>query len=87
MLRTQAETVWANRLRAHMDALGISTQDLAEAADTTYQTIWKILRGELYPRESLRISIALALGADLDRLFPMPTAAQLAAAVKSVAAA
>lgn len=73
LLKEQARTVWPIRLQAHMDALDVPVQALADGAGTTYQTIWKLLQGKLIPREYLRISIALALGTDVEKLFPLPT--------------
>lgn len=79
--------VWANRLDARMEAMGLGTQHVADAVGTTYQTIWKIRRGELYPREYLRIAIALAMGADPDQLFPMPTREAIVAGAEKQAVA
>lgn len=94
VLKDHSKVVWSNRLDARMQAMGVSVTVLAEGAGTTYQTLWKLLRGELYPKEYLRIAIALALGAEVEQLFPMPTrealvkaaeAAEAAAAVKAAA--
>lgn len=87
VLAEQAKVIWANRLDARMDAMGVSVTTLAEGAGTTYQTIWKILRGEMYPKEYLRIAIALALGAEVEQLFPMPTRDVLVAAAEKAAVA
>lgn len=81
-LRENAKTVWAIRLDERMNALGVSVQQLADGAGTTYQTIWKILKGELYPKEYLRIAIAICLGAEVERLFPMPDARTMVARIE-----
>jgi transcriptional regulator with XRE-family HTH domain len=85
-LRGHAKIVWSNRLDSRMQALGVSVGDLADIAGTSYQTIWKIKRGDIYPREYLRVSIALALGAGVDDLFPMPSRDELVKAAEGVAA-
>lgn len=87
LLREHARTVWSVRLDERMDALNVTIPVLADAAGTTYQTIWKMLRGDLYPSEYLRVAIALALGTDTDRLFPLPAREALAAAADSLVAA
>lgn len=82
VLDEHAKIVWANRLDARMQGLGVSTQALADGAGTTYQTIWKVLRGEIYPKEYLRIAIALALGAEVEEIFPMPNRAKIVDAIE-----
>lgn len=86
-LREHARVVWANRLDSRMKGMGVTVQDLAEGSGTTYQTIWKLLRGDLYPKEYLRVAIALALGAGVDDLFPMPDLETIVRRVEAAAAA
>lgn len=64
-----------------MQALGVSTQRLADSVGVPYQTVWKLRRGDIYPREYLRIALAMALGAEVSDLFPMPDRAKLLEAV------
>jgi DNA-binding XRE family transcriptional regulator len=86
VMRKQAAVVWANRLDSRMAAMRISTQQLADAVGTTYQTIWKMRQGGLYPREYLRVSIAMALGANVEEIFPMPSRTEIASALPKAAA-
>lgn len=51
----------------------LSQQRLAVAAGTTLQTIFRIERGELVPREYLRQAIAYALMVEVDALWPNAT--------------
>ena len=50
----------------------MSVQELADRADTTYQTIWRIERGDqLDPSVALTRNIARALGVGVDHLIDM----------------
>lgn len=64
---------WGIRVDERMKATGVSTTDLAEACSTSRQTIHKIRRGEIAPRESLRYLIAITLDTSPGDLFPPPS--------------
>lgn len=61
------------RLRQRRELLGFSLADLARYSDSTLQTISRIERGELVPRDHLKGAIALALLEDLNNLWPWPS--------------
>jgi len=56
-----------------MKALNLNNAQLAVRAATTPQTISKIRKGELYPRDHMRLMIAAALATTTEQLFPMPS--------------
>jgi transcriptional regulator with XRE-family HTH domain len=64
--------VWGAGVRSRRRSLGLTLEQLAGLADTTPQTIHKIERGTIVPRDDLRIALALALADEVDALFPMP---------------
>jgi XRE family transcriptional regulator of biofilm formation len=74
------------RVQRLREQRGLTVQELAERAGTTYQTIWRIERGEQRdPSVALTRGIARALGVGVDYLIDMFGEAQesesLAAAV------
>lgn len=64
---------WGVRVDERMRLLNIRDADLARKVGTTPQTIWKVKRGQMVPREYLRVMIAFALAADPTELFPAPS--------------
>jgi XRE family transcriptional regulator, master regulator for biofilm formation len=78
------------RIQALREKRGLSVQELADRAGTTYQSIWRIERGEQKdPSIALTRAIARTLGVGVDYLINMfgedkdseifPTSAALAA--------
>lgn len=53
--------------------LRMSQQRLADGAGSSLQTIFRIERGDLVPREYLRQSIAYTLFVEVDDLWPNPS--------------
>lgn len=72
---------WGRRVEERMTALGLRNVQLAKLSDTTPQTVLKIRRGELVPRDSLKIAIAAALGTAPADLFPLPDPREVEAAI------
>jgi transcriptional regulator with XRE-family HTH domain len=63
---------WGSKVHDARAARGFTLEELAALAGSTPQTIHKIERGQIAPRDHLRIALAFALGVDVDRLFPIP---------------
>jgi XRE family transcriptional regulator, master regulator for biofilm formation len=64
--------VFGQRVKRMRERRGLSVQELAERARTTYQTIWRIERGELKePGIGVAQRIAHALGVGVDYLIGM----------------
>ena len=60
------------RIQTLREKRGLSVQELAERAGTTYQSIWRIERGaQLDPSVALMKGIARALGVGVDHLISM----------------
>lgn len=74
--------VWGANCRARRKSLNLTLQDVADRAFTNPQTVFKVERGEIIPRDHLRIALAFALFCETDDLFPMP---KRAAILKEVA--
>lgn len=72
-----AKERWGSRLDAVIRSRQLRSADLAALADTTPQTIDKIRSGDIVPRDYLRFAIAMALGCEVDDIFPMPTRQEL----------
>lgn len=79
--RSTVAREWGIRVDERMKTLRMKEADLARQAGTTPQTIHKVRKGELMPREYLRVMIALALAADPGDLFPAPSRERLLEAV------
>lgn len=79
-----AKERWGSRLDAVMEARQMRNAQLAVLADTTPQTIDKVRRGLIIPREHLRYSIAMALGSEVAAIFPLPTREELVARSKQL---
>jgi transcriptional regulator with XRE-family HTH domain len=61
-----------SRIQEVREQCGLSVQELADRAGTTYQSIWRIERGaQLDPSVALMKGIARALGVGLDHLINM----------------
>ena len=61
-----------SRIQKLREQRGLSVQELADRADTTYQSIWRIERGaQLDPSVALIKGIARALGVGVDHLISM----------------
>jgi transcriptional regulator with XRE-family HTH domain len=60
------------RIQALREQRGLSVQELADRAGTTYQSIWRIERGEQKdPSIALTRAIARTLGVGVDHLINM----------------
>jgi XRE family transcriptional regulator of biofilm formation len=60
------------RIQALRERRGLTVQELADRAGTTYQSIWRIERGaQLDPSVALTRGIARALGVGVDHLVNM----------------
>jgi transcriptional regulator with XRE-family HTH domain len=60
------------RIQQERERKGLSVQELADRAHTTYQSIWRIERGaQLDPSIALMRNIARALGVGVDHLIAM----------------
>lgn len=80
-LRDVIAREWGIRVDTTMRVLGMSESKLARLAATSPQTIHKVRMGEIVPRETLRIAIAVALLAEPAQLFPMPAKARVLEAI------
>jgi transcriptional regulator with XRE-family HTH domain len=62
------------RIQRLREQRGLTVQELADRADTTYQSIWRIERGDQKdPSVALVRGIARALGVGVDHLIAMFT--------------
>lgn len=64
---------WGGRVRQRREDLGFTLEQVATLAGTTAQTVYKIEKGEITPRDHVRIGLAFALSTEVDRLFPFPS--------------
>lgn len=71
-LRTET-AAWGQNVRARRKAAGLTLEHVAQLADTTPQTVHKVERGQIIPRDDLRLALALALFCEVADLFPAPT--------------
>jgi DNA-binding XRE family transcriptional regulator len=69
---------WGGRVRQRREDLGLTLEQVATLAGTTTQTIFKIEKGEISPRDHVRVGLAWALSTEVDRLFPLPSRAVMA---------
>lgn len=68
---------WGGRVRHRRKALGLTQQQLADLLDVPVQTVSKVERGQIVPRDYLRAGLAIRLCVEIDELFPWPTRADL----------
>lgn len=69
MGETEESLLFGQRVMAMRERRGLTQQELAQQAGTSYQTIWRIERGLLKaPNVFLAARIAKALSASLDYL-------------------
>jgi transcriptional regulator with XRE-family HTH domain len=71
-LRVESAT-WGHNVHARRKAAGLTLEQVATLADTTPQTVHKVERGQITPRDDLRLALALALFCEVADLFPTPT--------------
>lgn len=62
---------WGSLVRARRKTLKLTLAHVAALADTTQQTVHKVERGIITPRDELRIALAIALRTEVAALFPM----------------
>ena len=72
--RADRERSWATRVLQRRTELGITQVQLAKLANITQQAVSRLERGEVTPRVSTMLAIALALGTNIEVLFPMSSA-------------
>jgi DNA-binding XRE family transcriptional regulator len=60
------------RVHARRKELGLSQEKIAKAVGVTIQTISKIERGDILPRDYLRAAISHVLACEIDDLWPYP---------------
>lgn len=65
------------RVRARRLAIGIHGHQLAGLVGCTVQTISKVERGEIVPRDYLKAALSVALCVEVEELWPWPTRASL----------
>lgn len=68
---------WGSRVEDARTQLGLTLDELAAMTGTTPQTVHKIEKGQIAPRDHLRIALAFALGTEVSRLFPIPNRATI----------
>lgn len=79
---------WGSRVRGRrLDQRLTQAQLAALIGDdgVTVQTISKLERGELVPRDYLKLALALALCVEVQKLFPMPARSAIARFAKRAA--
>ena len=76
-LQDDLPITWGKLVEARMREVGLRNVQVAVLADTTAQTIGKVIAGDIMPRDYLRFSIAAALGTSVEKLFPMPSMAEI----------
>lgn len=83
VLRVQTRNqriMWGGRVKARRESLGFTLAQVSELSDGALrvQTVSKIERGEIEPRDYLKLAMAIALFTEVDDLFPMPSRAEAA---------
>lgn len=73
-------------VRAERVRLGFTISRLSELADTNVQTIYKVERGLIVPREYLKASIAYALSVEVMDLWGPLTRRKLASRARAIPA-
>ena len=63
---------WGSRVQQRRSALNLTQLQLAELCGLTQQTISKIERNAIVPRDRVKQLIAQKLGARVSELFPWP---------------
>lgn len=63
---------WGQLVLARRKTLHWTLATVAARADTTPQTVHKVERGEIVPRDDLRLALAMALMTEVGDLFPQP---------------
>lgn len=80
-LNERLPAAWGARVDERMTSIGMNNAQLAVLSGTTPQTISKVRKGELVPRDYLRVMIAAALGTTTDHLFRMPDLKEIEASI------
>jgi transcriptional regulator with XRE-family HTH domain len=70
---TLAES-WGHSVAARRESLRLSQAQLSELCEVTQQTISKIERGLMTPRDELKLRLAVCLRTTPGQLFPWPRA-------------
>lgn len=69
---------WGALVKARRRLLHLSQPQLADLVGCRVQTISKVERGQIVPRDYLKAAIALSLATEVGELFPWPTRRELA---------
>lgn len=86
-LRNQRST-WGSKVKNRRESLGLTLAQVVEISEGALraQTLSKIERGELEPRDYLKLAIAVALLTEVEELFPMPSREDATRLLRVVAA-
>lgn len=71
---------WGVLVQARRRQLGLSQVQVASVVGCPVQTISKVERGQIVPRDYLKAAISMALAEEVGALFPWPTRRELAVA-------
>lgn len=63
---------WGEKCKARRKALRLTLDEVAQLSGTTPQTVFKVERGEIVARDSLKVGLAFALMCEVGDLFPVP---------------
>lgn len=63
---------WGTACRSRRQALKLTLDQVAALAGTSPQTVFKVEKGEIIARDSLRIGLAFALCCEVEDLFSIP---------------
>lgn len=78
---------WGSLVTARRKTLRMTLAEVALLANTSPQTVFKIERGQITPRDELRIALAIALRTEVAALFPIADNATLRREVAAEAVA
>lgn len=62
---------WGANIGAAREALGMTQQELAEALEVSYPTVWRWEKGKMEPRRQQKQALANLLHRPINDLFPM----------------
>lgn len=71
MLVEELRRLYGQNVERGRKLLGVSQAELAKECRVTQQTISHIERGEVTPRDNLKVRLATALHQDVRQLFPL----------------
>jgi transcriptional regulator with XRE-family HTH domain len=68
---TERRRLWGLNVKAGRKALGLTQTALAELVGVRQATVARWERGDMAPRDDMKVRIALALRQDVRALFPL----------------